>query len=72
MWRTIFVIDHKEELKPSLNFPPFTLGGELMLFKIDKFDGSQVPFRYTITQVIFDIMSPRLAQYVHLQEVTDE
>jgi len=71
MWRTIFVIDHKEELKPSLDFPPFTKGGELLLYKTDTFDDSRVPFRYAVAQVIFDIMSVRPTQYVHLQEVID-
>ena len=72
MWHTIFVIDHKEELKPSLKFPPFAKNGELMLFKTDQFDQSRVPFRYVITQVIFDVMSVRPSQYVHLKEVIDE
>jgi len=72
MWQTIFVIDHKEELRSPFDFPPFSKGGEVLLFKTDQFDGSRIPFRYMITQVIFDILSHRPAQYVHLQEVINE
>jgi hypothetical protein len=72
MWRTIFVFNHKEELRPPSEFPPFAKHGELLLFKTDEFDNSRVPFRYTVTQVIFDVMSMHPTQYVHLQEVIDE
>ena len=72
MWRTIFVIGHRDQLTPEIAFPPFSKNGELLLFKTDEFDQSRVPFRYNITQVIFDVLNPQPVQYVHLQEVTDE
>lgn len=66
MWRTVFIIDHKDELRPDLTFPAFAKHGELVLYKSDKFDSSRVPFRYNVTQVIFDVLGPSPAQYVHL------
>ncbi len=68
MWETIFVFNHKDELRPPQTFPPFSKGGEVMLMLKDTFDQSLVPKTYTITQVIFDVYSVK--QYVHLLEVT--
>jgi hypothetical protein len=69
VWRTIFVLDHQEELRPPREFPPFIKEGEVMLFKTDEFDNSRVPFRFVVAQVIFDVISLTPTQYVHLQEI---
>jgi len=67
MWPTVFVFDHKEEIRPAVTFPPFSTGGEVMLMKKDLFDNSLAPKIYTIKQVIFDVYSTK--QYVHLSEI---
>lgn len=72
MWLTYLVVDHREELKLPKLFPPFTKGGEILIYKKDNFDNSQVPVRYVVNQVIFDVYSTEPTQWVHVTEVRDE
>jgi hypothetical protein len=65
MWRTVFVIGSKE-VKPKQKFPPFTKGGDIMLYLKDVMSNDSVPKIYSVTQIIFDVYTSK--QYVYLTE----
>ena len=65
MWPTIFVVANKE-IRPKTKFPPFTKGGDVMLYLKDTFSNENVPKAYTVTQIIFDVYT--IKQYVYLNE----
>ena len=68
MWPTIFVINDKE-IRPKQKFPPFSKGGDIMLYLKDTFSNESVPKVYVVKQIIFDVYSTK--QYVYLNEKAD-
>lgn len=65
MWPTVLVISGTEK-RLERELPPMTVGGEILLYLRDAFDGSQRPAAYQVERVLFDVYSVK--QYVYLKE----
>jgi hypothetical protein len=66
VWKTRFVFENIEITSPQ-TLPAFSVGGEILKYKIDTFDGSKVPCVYKVTKIIFDV--DNVIQYVHGERI---